>query len=128
MKSPLIDPVYHERKVIEGLHQFIEEAKKRGLLTEDPSKDFPRFVGLVESLINNNSNMAGIDDASPLRSSWGELKDTLFLVFAAYPTYGYYDGIYSSEGYKEPSKKSEDMQRNGDPYGGDLPQQFPGKF
>jgi hypothetical protein len=127
MKSPLIDPVYHERKVIEGLQQFIEEAKKRGLLTEDPSKDFPQFAELLESLINNSSGMIGIDNASPMRSSWGELKDTLFATFAAYPAYGYYDGIYSSEGYKEPSRKNEDIQRNGDPYGGDLPDQFSGK-
>ncbi len=115
IKSPAVDAIFNERKVLEQIKQVIESALRRGLITDHPAVNFAPFHKLLFSLISLNINAQhDRDHSEPAHfddDEWRLLLNEEFKKFNSWPNYGMYDGLNSSVGYLYPSANEEEKNQ-----------------
>jgi hypothetical protein len=103
IKSPIIDAVYDEQKVLAALKGFIREAQGYGLLGKDYKEQFLRFATLLLSAEGTPISMHISDLDDDTEVEWTKIVAKYFKQFSGFPEIGYNDGKNASEGYKEPA-------------------------
>ena len=110
IKSPLVDAVYNERKVLEVLKKTIVTAEKVGHMHGARLQQLYQVYSMFNNLQNDLSKDGTKIDPNAPDETWTYLAEYVYAPMKSHPPYGFNDGKSLAEGYFENSEAEVERQ------------------